>query len=418
MTNLAEQLQADPAPSGCVQIDGPKIRADISFTDREVAEILQQVAEGRRAEFFVQAARSGAIAMGNDITTRMREATRFMQTTLNTQVATFGERIVEKVAEQLGDADKDGHLQARVRVLLNDWSRDMKQEIEKSLPDVFEGHTKKSVERIEAEGERVLKKITSIYSEGGVAFNELREVRREFTKGLGDVKEAFVVAKTMAANPSPREAGLDYQASIHQQLATIGGLRGDDVEDTADKVGSLANCKKGDTRILPAHDGVEVVAPPCIAVEIRDRKDDEFTVEHIQTMLRNREAQVGMVIASQSSALPRQYASQPFAISRPKRLITLALPDDLPGGEIVLAATYGLAAYMALDAVRKTHDGDWAEVARIADAMQNVIESMVEDQTAFDSIEKKARHASARASRRHGELVRLITDLGGIIRSQ
>jgi hypothetical protein len=125
-----------------------------------------------------------------------------------------------------------------------------------------------------------------------------------------------------------------------------------------------------------------------------------------------------MVIASQSGALPRQYASQPFAISRPKRLITLALPDDFPGCEIVLAATYGLAAYMALDVVRKTHDGDWAEVARIAEAMQNVIAGMVEDQTAFTAIEKKAHDASAKASRRHAELVRLITDLGGIIRGQ
>ena len=73
---------------------------------------------------------------------------------------------------------------------------------------------------------------------------------------------------------------------------------------------------------------------------------------------------------------------------------------------------------MALDAVRKTHDGDWAEVARIADAMQNVIEGMVEDQTAFSTIEKKAHDASAKSSRRHGELVRLITDLGAIIRGQ
>ena len=54
-------------------------------------------------------------------------------------------------------------------------------------------------------------------------------------------------------------------------------------------------------------------------------------------------------------------------------MITLALPDDLPGCEVALAAAYSLAAFLALDAVRKTHDGDWSEVVRIADAMQNVI---------------------------------------------
>jgi hypothetical protein len=418
VTNLAEQHESNPAPTGRVEIVGPSIKAEVSFYDPEVAEILQQVPDGRRVEFFVRGARGGLIVMGNDMTSRMRDAMRFMQTTLDTQIGSFGDRMVEKVAEQLGDADRDGHLQKRVRVILTEWSSDLKSEFAKSLPDVFEGHTRKSVERIEAEGDRVLKKITAIFSEGGIAFNELREVRREFTKRLDDVKETFVVAKTMAANPSPRDAGLDYQAIIHKHLSTIGSLRGDDVEDTADKVGSLPNCKKGDTRILLAHDGLEVVAPPCIAVEIRDRKGDEFNLDHLQKMLRNREAQVGMVIASQPGSLPRQYATQPFAISRPKRLITLALPDDLPGCEVVLAATYSLAAYMALDAVRKTHNGDWAEVARIADAMQAVIEGMVEDQTAFNTIEKKAHDAAQKSSRRHGELVRLITDLGSIIRGQ
>jgi hypothetical protein len=418
MASLAEQYEPNAAPTGRVETTGAFTKAEVAFYDPEIAEILQQVPEERRAEFFVRGARGGLIVMGHDMTNRMRDAIRFMQTELDTQVSRFGDRMVEKVAEQLGDTDRDGQLQKRVRTILDEWSGDLKAEFEKSLPDVFEGHTKKSVERIEAEGDRVLKKIIGIFSEGGAAFNELREVRREFTKGLDDVKETLVVAKTMAANPSPRDAGLGYQTIIHQHLATIGGLRGDDVEDTADKVGSVPNCKKGDTRILVAHDGTEVIAPPCIAVEIRDRKDDEFSLDHLRTMLRNREAQVGMVIASQPAALPRQYASQPFAISRPKRLVTIALPNDLPGCEVVLAAAYSLAAYMALDAVRKTHDGDWAEVARIADAMQNVIEGMVEDQTAFNTIEKKARDASQRATRRHGELIRLITDLGGIVRGQ
>jgi hypothetical protein len=418
MTSLAEHYEPNSAPSGRVDLDGASVKAEVTFYDPEIVEILQQVPEGRRVDFFVRGARGGLIVMGNDMTTKMRDAMRFMQTTLDTQVSSFGDRMVEKVVQQLGDADEDGNLQKRVRVILNDWSTELKDSFAKSLPDVFESHTKKSIEQIEAEGYRTLKKITAIFSEGGVAFNELREVRREFTKGLSDVKETFVVAKTMAANLSPRDAGLDYQAVIHQHLATIGGLRGDDVEDTADKVGKVPNCKKGDTRILLAHDGAEVIAPPCVAIEIRDRKGDEFTLDHLQTMLRNREAQVGLIIASQPGSLPRQYASQPFAISRPKRLITLTLPDDLPGCEVILAAAYSLAAYMALDAVRKTHDGDWAAVARIADAMQNVIEGMVEDQTAFNTIEKKAHDASQKASRRHSELVRLISDLGGIIRAQ
>ena len=99
MTNLAEQFERNPGPAGHVQVEGATITVDITFADAEIAEILMQVPEGRRVEFVVRAARSGALAMGNDITTRMRESLRFMQTTLDTQVTSFGERMVEKVAE-------------------------------------------------------------------------------------------------------------------------------------------------------------------------------------------------------------------------------------------------------------------------------------------------------------------------------
>src|SRR4051794_6264936 len=118
MTNLAEQFDRNPGPAGQVRVENGTIMANVTFADAEIAEILTQVPEARRGEFVVRAMRSGALAMGNDITTRMRESLRFMQTTLDTQVASFGERMVEKVAEQLGDGDKDGHVQKRVQELL------------------------------------------------------------------------------------------------------------------------------------------------------------------------------------------------------------------------------------------------------------------------------------------------------------
>ena len=294
----------------------------------------------------------------------------------------------------------------------------MLAEFGKSLPEVFDGQTKRSVERIEAEGERVLKQITALFSENGLAFNELREVRRDFSQRLDEVKTAITVAQTKAANPSPRDAGLDYEAIIHERLAMIGALRGDDVENTANKAGKVPNCRKGDTRILPAAPGVDVVAPPCIAVEIRDREASEFSLADVEVMIRNREAQAAIVIAAHAGSLPKQYAGQPFAISWPKRLITVVLDAESPDAEVVLAAAYNLACVLAIESVRQSRDGDWEAVLRKAEAIETAISGLVEDQAVLSHIERKAHDGLTKAPKRHADLVRGIADLLAIARAQ
>src|SRR5436305_525647 len=226
------------SPRGVVHVEGDTIHADgIVIRDAELAEIVRQAPEARRVELVERALRVGLTAIGNDMTSRLRESMRFVQTTLTDQVSEFGDRLAERVKEQLGDAGKDGHVQRRVDEILSKWSERMKNDFEKSLPEVFDGQTKKSVERIQAEGDRVLKQIVGLFSENGIAFNELREVRRDFTQQLEQIKTAMTVAQTKAANPSPREAGLNYEAIVHGILATIGSLRGDDVADTGKKAG-------------------------------------------------------------------------------------------------------------------------------------------------------------------------------------
>lgn len=59
----------------------------------------------------------------------------------------------------------------------------------------------------------------------------------------------------------------------------IGALRGDDFEDTANKVGKVPNCKKGDTRILPstkqyAGQSFAVLERPLVCVECGALSDE------------------------------------------------------------------------------------------------------------------------------------------------
>jgi hypothetical protein len=418
MTNVAPHFDSSPEPTGYVGVDAAGITAEVTFCDPEVAEILRQVPDGRRVEFFVRATRAGALAMGNDITTRLREAMRFMQTTLDTQVTSFGERMAEKVREQLGDADKDGHVERRLQEILTTTSVELRAGLEKALPQVFDNETKKSVEVIQAEGERAMRQIAALFSEEGIAWHVIQEARRDFAQRLEEVKAAMTVAQTKAANPTPRDAGLDYEAAIHGHLATIGSLRGDDVENTANKVGKVPNCKKGDTRILVSADGVDVTAQPCIAVEIRDRAENEFTLDDVATMLRNREAQFGMVIAAHAGSLPKQFAGQPLHVSRTKRLITLVLEPASADADALLAAVYQFACVLTIESVRQSRDGNWDEVARKVEAIEQALAGIAEARTALGQIERKAHDAGSAADKRNAYLVRLIAELGAIIRTQ
>jgi hypothetical protein len=62
-----------------------------------------------------------------------------------------------------------------------------------------------------------------------------------------------------------------------------------------------------------------VTTPPCVAMEIRDREDSEFSLADVEMMVENREARAAVVIAAHRGSLPKQYADRSFAISYPKR---------------------------------------------------------------------------------------------------
>ncbi|HWX09204.1 MAG TPA: hypothetical protein VNY33_04435, partial [Gaiellaceae bacterium] len=200
--------------------------------------------------------------------------------------------------------------------------------------------------------------------------------------------------------------------------ATIGSLRGDDVELTAGKVGKVARCLKGDSKVVVSTDGMEVTAAPCVAVEIRDREESEFSLTDVETMVQNREAQVALVVAAHSGSLPRQYADRSFAISRRKRLITVVLDPESTESEMVLAAAYHLASALAIDVVRRSRAGDWDAVARKVDEIELAVEGIVEARTALGQIERKAHDAGTHADRRHTLLVRLLSELRAVVQTQ
>src|SRR5438552_3333999 len=99
---MASTVPFPESSKGDVRVDGDTICVDsLVISDSELAEIVREAPEGRRVELVERALRVGLTAIGNDMTSRLRESMRFVQTTLNDQVTQSGDQMAERVKQQL-----------------------------------------------------------------------------------------------------------------------------------------------------------------------------------------------------------------------------------------------------------------------------------------------------------------------------
>jgi hypothetical protein len=73
---------------------------------------------------------------------------------------------------------------------------------------------------------------------------------------------------------------------------------------------------------------------------------------------------------------------------------------------------------MAIECVRRSRGGDWDEVARRVEAVEQAAEGVIEARAMFDHIEKKAHEGSAAAAKRHLLLARLVGELAAVVKAQ
>jgi coenzyme F420-reducing hydrogenase beta subunit len=111
-------------------------------------------------------------------------------------------------------------------------------------------------------------------------------------------------------------------------------------------------------------------------------------------------------------------SARSFAVLRRKRLVTLVIAPESTDSEVPLAAAYDVASALAIESVRHLRDGDWDEVARRVEAVEQAVEGIVEARAAFDSIEKRAHDGAAASAKRHALLVRLVAELAAVVRVQ
>ena len=101
------------------------------------------------------------------------------------------------------------------------------------------------------------------------------------------------------------------------------------------------------------------------------------------------------MVAAHRGSLPKQCSDRSFAVSRRRRLVTVVIDPESPDSEVLLAAAYDVASALAIESVRRSRDGDWDEVARRIEAIEQAVEGTAEARVAFGSIEKKAHDAGA-----------------------
>ena len=203
------------SPKGDVLVLGEAVTiTDLVVVDPELVEIVRQAPEGRRLELIERALRLGLIAVGSDMTAQLRESMLFFERTLDQQVSAFTDRLSERVRDQLGDPGEDGQVQQRIREIMSQWAIELKADFEKTLPAIFDGQTQRSVERIEAEGDRVIKQIVGLFSEDGLALNVLRDIKLDFAQRLEEIKaRPDDRGESVAAGGRARLRGCNPQAA-------------------------------------------------------------------------------------------------------------------------------------------------------------------------------------------------------------
>lgn len=205
---------------------------------------------------------------------------------------------------------------------------------------------------------------------------------------------------------------------MHEQLVSIGTARGDDVEHTGTTAGKVARCMKGDSRSVLNASGADVTEPPFVAVEIGDRRDQELSFSNIETMRQNREAHVAMVVAAHPGSLPRQYRNRHFVVSRPRRFVGVVVDPDSQDASLLLSIAYDVSASMTYEVVRRSGGGDWNEVARKVEAVEEAVQHIGEARLALAQIERKAHDAGSSADKRNAYLLRTVAELAAVVRAR
>lgn len=377
--------------------DGLVVIEQLVVTDPEVTGFLERTPEGRWAENLVRAMRIGVLSMDANMNERFRDTMRFVNGQMDGALEAFERRVAATLGQHVGDGDHDGLLQQRTREIFADARRALREEFTQLGPEVLGAKGEEIERRLKSRADELLQNVERLFHDGGPFHQQLELVRAEVRSGQASLKDEIELVKEHVVrrqgaeeNPNPVDEGYDYEDAIQAVLSRIGEFRGDDVQHVDRVSGRSGRSRKGDTVVTLNVERASVTMAPRVAFEIRDRSGSPISLSDIEATRKNRDAQVVVIIGAHRGSLPKEYADRPFHVGRGTNLVTLHLEPDNPYGEELLLVAYELAARLAYETVRATHDGDWGEIEDCARELEEELAILNEVCKDFAAIETRA----------------------------
>lgn len=403
MTTTTASLHQFPDGPVIRVADGTIVIERLVVNDAEVAGYLTRTPEAKWAENVARALRVGALAMDADMNERFRDTMRFVSGHIDGALSTFEKRVAATLEQHVGDGTRDGLLQERAREMFEEAKRSLKAEFRQLGPEVLATKGDEIDRRLKQRADELLANVERLFQEGGLFHHQLEAMRHEFRVGQATlkgeielVKEHVVRKQGAEENPNRVEEGYDYEDEVQAILSRIGDLRGDTVEHVDRVAGRSGRSRKGDSVLTLSVERAAVITAPRVAFEIRDRTESPISLADVEATRKNRDAQVVVVVGAHYGSLPKEFADRPFCFARARNLVTLRLEPGNPHAEELLFAVYELAARLAFECVRATHEGDWNEIQECARELEQELLLLDELSKDFGAIETRAGNGRAK----------------------
>ena len=294
-----------------------------------------------------------------------------------------------------------GELEERHKALRTDLAGQLTDVVGEFSLDKEDSALSRLVGRVEAT-QRTITGEFSLDKEDS-ALSRLNKMISDFRAEVGEKLTSIHVQREEIAK-SPKR-GFVFEEALNSQLSLLSQRQGDIGQSTGSKVGAIKNCKVGD---FVVELGPESPAPNArIVWEAKDDKkyDLRRALEEIEVAKKNRGAQVGVFVFSESCAPDGLELFARFGQD-----VVLRWEPDSPMAQVVLRAAMSTARALCLR--EQEQNGEVSAALHKAELATRAIEKQIRF---LDDVRKMAETTQGHGKKIADRAVRMAQELAGAI---
>jgi hypothetical protein len=280
--------------------------------------------------------------------------------------AQLGKEIGTQVARVVGDDDRPGALPAALEAITKDAGTRMSEAIApiqerllgsdpNALPQLLEARLTSALGR---EASAILRRLYAADGDSPLMahLENGRQAVDALRQGMTGLEErvrqqiselAKQVAVQQAESPAPVETGRAWESDAIDDVARVTTILGDIVEAAGTAPGH-AGSRAGDAVLHVADDGADGLR---VAIECRTGSSRPVSIDALRTVVANRDAQAGLLLADRPGLLPRDAQAAGFRIYWADRLVVLHHDRKEAGSAHLLAIAVQVSRLVAKLAV-------------------------------------------------------------------